>query len=226
MFAGLNADGRVLSRYMRSECLNHKFVFDSPLSVSRLVAQVADKSQVCTQRSWKRPYGVGLLVGGYDATGPHLFQTCPSGNYFEFYAMAIGSRSQAAKTYLERKYKTFPEASRDELIRHALHAVKESLQEGELTGKNCSLAIVGKGGKFEILEEESIQPYIDAMESSEMGDDKPDQPGPGAAGEGEAADVAVTDAPPVTAVAPSVAGGGQGTGTEGEKDEATPMEES
>merc|ERR1719389_1192298 len=63
---------------------------------------IADKSQVATARSWKRPYGVGLLVAGCDQTGPHLFQTCPSGNYYECKAMAIGGRSQASKTYLEK----------------------------------------------------------------------------------------------------------------------------
>jgi hypothetical protein len=64
------------------------------MPVGRLVRQVADKHQVCTQRSWKRPFGVGLLVGGYDRTGPHLYNTCPSGNYYEYKAMAIGARSQ------------------------------------------------------------------------------------------------------------------------------------
>eukprot|EP00270_Netrium_digitus_P006543 TRINITY_DN19113_c0_g1_i1.p1 TRINITY_DN19113_c0_g1~~TRINITY_DN19113_c0_g1_i1.p1 ORF type:complete len:316 (-),score=95.09 TRINITY_DN19113_c0_g1_i1:124-1071(-) len=165
--AGLNADGRVLSRFMRGETLNHRFVYESPMPVGRLVQRVADKSQVCTQRSWLRPYGVGLLVAGCDATGPHLFQTCPSGNIFEFYAMAIGARSQAAKTYLERKFSTFPGASLPELIRHALLAVKESLAEGELTSKNCAVSIVGKGTNFEILEDDALQPYIDDMEVEE-----------------------------------------------------------
>lgn len=50
--------------------------------------------QVCTQRSWKRPYGVGMLVAGCDSKGPHLFNTCPSGNYYEYRAMAIGARAQ------------------------------------------------------------------------------------------------------------------------------------
>ena len=47
-----------------------------------------------TQRYGSRPYGVGLLVAGYDKTGPHLFETHPSGNYFDFKAQAIGARSQ------------------------------------------------------------------------------------------------------------------------------------
>lgn len=34
--------------------------------------------------------------------GPHIFQTCPSANYFDCKAMSIGARSQSARTYLER----------------------------------------------------------------------------------------------------------------------------
>ncbi len=64
------------------------------MPVGRLVRDLADKAQVCTQRSWKRPYGVGLLVGGYDKTGAKLYYNCPSGNYFEYKANAVGARSQ------------------------------------------------------------------------------------------------------------------------------------
>lgn len=39
-----------------------------------------------------------------EVSGPHLFETQPSGNYFEYKAMAIGARSQAAKTYLEGRF--------------------------------------------------------------------------------------------------------------------------
>ena len=44
--AGLTADGRVLSRYMRSECINYSYTYESPLPVGRLVVQLADKAQV------------------------------------------------------------------------------------------------------------------------------------------------------------------------------------
>merc|ERR1712159_531202 len=39
--AGLTADGRVLSRYMRQECMNHSYVYDQPLPTSRLVTRLA-----------------------------------------------------------------------------------------------------------------------------------------------------------------------------------------
>lgn len=71
-----------------------RYAHETAMPVGRLVRQVADKSQKCTQYSWKRPYGVGLLVAGVDRTGPHLFNTCPSGNFYEYKAYAIGLRSQ------------------------------------------------------------------------------------------------------------------------------------
>ncbi|KAG1366283.1 proteasome subunit alpha type-1 [Cocos nucifera] len=165
--AGLTADGRVLSRFLRSECINHAFVYESPLPVSRLVVHLADKAQVCTQRSWKRPYGVGLLVAGLDETGAHLYYNCPSGNYFEYQAFAIGSRSQAAKTYLERRFEAFNNYPREELIKDALSAIKETLQGEKLTSAICTVAVVGVGEPFHVIDQKTIQEVIDSMEIRE-----------------------------------------------------------
>ncbi|KAJ9567484.1 hypothetical protein OSB04_003450 [Centaurea solstitialis] len=202
--AGLTADGRVLSRYMRSECINYGYTYESPLPVGRLVVQLADKAQlnhkacgvaarpvgnvdgipftpgstfltlkshftcwqVCTQRSWKRPYGVGLLVAGLDESGAHLYYNCPSGNYFEYQAFAIGSRSQAAKTYLERKFENFTGSSRDELIKDALFAIRETLQGEKLTSSVCTVAVVGVGEAFNILDQATVQALINEFEIS------------------------------------------------------------
>ncbi|EFJ51391.1 20S proteasome alpha subunit F [Volvox carteri f. nagariensis] len=165
--AGLTGDGRSLCKYMRNECINHRYVYESSMPVGRLVRLVADKAQVCTQRSWKRPYGVGLLVAGVDSQGPHLYSTCPSGNYYEYKAMAIGSRSQAAKTYLEKHFETFPGANLDELVQHSLRALQASLSEGELTDANCSVAVVGKDLSFTVLEDQAVEPYITALKEDE-----------------------------------------------------------
>lgn len=120
--------------------------------------------QVCTQRSWKRPYGVGLLVGGLDESGAHLYYNCPSGNYFEYQAFAIGSRSQAAKTYLERRFKNFNESSREDLIKDALIATRETLQGEKLRSSICTIAVVGVGEPFHILDQDTVQQLIDAFE--------------------------------------------------------------
>lgn len=197
--SGLTADGRVLCKYMRNECLNHRYIYESVMPVGRLVRQVADKHQVSTQRSWKRPFGVGLLVAGYDSTGARLFNTCPSGNSFEYKAMAIGARAQAAKTYLERQYETFPAATLDDLIRHGLKAVSACLQDGELSSSNCSIAIVGKDTTFAVLEDEALQPFIDAVKEEDVPmaaePEAAAPPAEGAAEEGDAPAAAAQDPP-------------------------------
>jgi len=168
--AGLTADSRVLSKYMRTEALNHKFVYGSPIQVQRLVIQVADKSQVHTQRYGRRPYGVGLLVIGYDQTGSHLFETCPSGNYFDYKAIAIGSRNQSAKTYLERHYTHFENLSLGELIKHGLKALRETLGSQHsttpesLTALNTAVGVVGLDHPFTILDGDAILPYLEELD--------------------------------------------------------------
>lgn len=74
---------------------------DCSLRLLKVFSDKYTESQAKTQKSSKRPYGVGLIVAGIDSTGPHIFETCPSGNYYEYEAYSIGARSQSARTYLE-----------------------------------------------------------------------------------------------------------------------------
>lgn len=147
--AGLTADARILSRYMRNECTNERYAHDQPLPVNRLVSALGNKMQTSTQRYDRRPYGVGLLIAGYDAKGPHIYQTCPSANYFDCKAMAIGARSQSARTYLEKNLEKLPDTNLNELVKHGLLSLRECLpNDVELSNKNVSIAIVGKGHSF------------------------------------------------------------------------------
>lgn len=44
------------------------------------------------------------------------------------YAASIGRRSQSARTYLEKNLESFGEVDLDQLIRHAIRAIKETLE--------------------------------------------------------------------------------------------------
>lgn len=172
--SGLTADGRSLVKHMRTEALNHKYVYGTPIQGNRLVTDLADMHQRCTQSYVRRPYGVGLLVATYDQTGPHLYLTQPSGDFFEYQAMAIGSRSQTSRTYLEREFEGFPDASLDNLIKHALKALSVGLSgETELDTKSASIAVVGADTTFNIIEGDKLQSYLDAV-ASEQGTDTVD----------------------------------------------------
>ncbi|SCV71810.1 BQ2448_4504 [Microbotryum intermedium] len=142
--AGLTSDARVLSNFMRTQAMSSRMLYNRPVPVNRIVNAIADKAQVNTQHYGKRPYGVGFLVAGYDSTGPHLYEFSPTGNCFEYFAMSIGARSQSAKTYLEAHYDEFPDCDLPTLIKHGLHALRDTLQQDkELTPLNTSIGIVG-----------------------------------------------------------------------------------
>lgn len=173
--AGITADARILSRYLRTECLNYKYSYDTNYPVSRLIMNLGNKMQITTQRYDRRPYGVGLLVAGYDDQGPHIYQVVPSANYFNCKAMSIGSRSQSARTYLERHLSEFGECSKDELICHGIQAIRGSLPNEDLLTKeelspllNISIAIVGKNQPFKILNDEENMHYL-SMAKTKVG---------------------------------------------------------
>lgn len=166
--AGLTADGRILTRHMRTECLNHFYEHDEPMLVNRLMSDLGNKMQISTQRYDKRPFGVGLIVAGFDVNGPHIYQTCPSANFYSCKAMAIGSRSQSARTYLEKHLSSFLECSKDDLVRHGLLALRECLpNDTSLTSQNVSVAIVGKDFPFQIFEDDDVEKFLGKLTDAE-----------------------------------------------------------
>lgn len=126
VFSGLTADARFMCKFMRNESLNYSYTHESVHPVERLINKVASKSQTRTCSYSKRPFGVGVLVGGIDETGTHLFETCPSGNFYEYHAMAIGAKCQSAKTYLEKNFESFANVDRNTLIKHGVKALRAS----------------------------------------------------------------------------------------------------
>ncbi|XP_057300597.1 proteasome subunit alpha type-1-like [Hydractinia symbiolongicarpus] len=165
--AGLTSDGRLLSNFMRDECLNSRYVFESALPVSRLVSATAEKMQKPTKVYGRRPFGVGILVAGYDSQGAHIYQLCPSANYFNCKAMSIGARSQSARTCLERNFDKFENSSYEEIIAHGLRSLRECLpNEQELNVKNCTIAVVGKDKKLTLLDNDDVAPFLALIDQS------------------------------------------------------------
>lgn len=162
--SGLVADGRVLARFLRTECMNYRYMYDTGMPLNQMADLLGDKHQGHIQYGGKRPFGVGLLVAGYDRQGPHLYQTVPSGDVYDFKATGMGVRSQACRTYLEKHFEKFPDCSLDELVNHGLKALASAASEGvELNILNTAIAYVGKDTPFTILGEEEARRYLDGF---------------------------------------------------------------
>ena len=101
-------------------------------------------------------------------------------------ADAIGARSQMARTYLERNLDEFEGCGREDLGRHALRALRESLpQDKELGIENTSLALGGVGERFVLLEGEEVRSWLDG--AFEKGENEGSEEAAPASGEAPAA---------------------------------------
>lgn len=148
---------------MKQQSLASRLTYDRAIPLSEISLRIASRAQINTQQYGKRPYGVGLLIAGVDQNGPHLFEFQPSGVTQEMIACGIGARSQMARTYLERHLDSFADSSREDLIKHALRALKESLsQDKELTVDNTSVGVAGLDENFALFEGQDIAEWLDA----------------------------------------------------------------
>jgi len=101
----------------------------------------------------------------WDAMKPaHIYTNVPRLGISLNIMPCLGARSQSAKTYLEKHFESFAEASLEELVRHGLCALRDTLQQDkDLNTFNCSVGVVGVDQKFEVIEEERLQGYLDLL---------------------------------------------------------------
>jgi len=173
---------------MKQQSLASRLTYARPILLSDITSRIGDRAQTNTQHYGRRPYGVGLLIAGVDSRGPHLFEFQPSGVTLECVAGAIGARSQMARTYLERNLEEFENCGREELIKHALRALKDSLsQDKELTVENTSIGVGGLEETFKLYEGQDITGWLEtAFEGAAQGESETAAP---AATEGEGMEV-------------------------------------
>jgi len=171
VYSGMGPDYRQLvDRARKVSHSQYKRIYNEYPPTRILVQDVARVMQEATQSGGIRPYGVSLLVAGWDEGtedvtpedgasektgedgekkkvksskgkgGPSLYQVDPSGSYFPWKATAIGKSSTSAKTFLEKRYTEGLEL--EDAIHIALLTLKETI-EGEMNGDTVEIGIIG-----------------------------------------------------------------------------------
>ncbi len=154
--AGLIGDARRIISFAREEAQNNKQLYGESVQIEYLVKQISSVKQYYTQYSGVRPFGVSLLVGGYDSTGARLFETEPSGAMAEYKAAALGKNSKNAMSFLEQNYTDG--MSKHEAIDFALKTIKKSLPEKEKFNIDyIDAAFIEKNTPFTRLSKEDLQ---------------------------------------------------------------------
>ena len=127
--SGILSDARVLIERAQLKAQQHRVTFDSPIDILSIVKDVCDLKQICTQSAGLRPFGVSLLIAGIDEDGTaKLFETDPTGIFFQYKATAIGEGETEVEEMLHKKYKEG--MTIDEGLALAVQALKKALGEG------------------------------------------------------------------------------------------------
>jgi len=157
VYAGMGPDSRVLVRKGRKKAQKYFRVYKEQISVGQLVRELASIMQEFTQSGGVRPFGVSLLIAGFDSQGPQLYQVDPSGSYWAWKATAIGKNMANGKTFLEKRYSD--ELELEDAIHTAILTLKEGF-EGEMDEHNVELAIIGEDKQFRVLTPTQLKDYI------------------------------------------------------------------
>ena len=156
--AGLSSDARVLIDQARVFCQSNKFLYDEPVDIEVLARRLGDLAQVYTQHAGVRPFGVSMIIAGYDATGSRVLTTDPSGAYRGFKATAVGRKNDEANKLLEEKFRS--DLTLDEAIKLAIEAVKVASDQ-EITSKTVKVAVIPMDTKvFKRLTVEETEGYL------------------------------------------------------------------
>uniref|UniRef100_A0A0A9WNQ7 Proteasome subunit alpha type-2 n=1 Tax=Lygus hesperus TaxID=30085 RepID=A0A0A9WNQ7_LYGHE len=156
-YAGIGPDFRVLTDKGRKEVQKYQLEYKDEMPVSQFTQRVAAVAQDFTQSGGVRPFGVSLLIAGYDDEGPQLYQADPSGSYWAWKASAIGSKSKASRDFLEKRYSD--DIDIEDAIHTALLTLKEDF-EGTLTAHNIEVGVIGTDRQFKILTTQELSYYI------------------------------------------------------------------
>jgi len=145
-WAGSLADARELVDIARIKSQVNQITFGEKISVASLTKHICDRKHMVTQYAGVRPYGVGLLIGGVNKSGTHLFETDPSGTIIEWKAQAIGRGADKAKKVLNQNYKS--NMSIEEGAKLLLKAMKTG--EKGIKAENVEIIAVKKGGMSKV----------------------------------------------------------------------------
>lgn len=164
--SGLIGDARTLVDHARIEAQNHRFTFDEPIGVEALTQSVCDLALGfgegdddgdSKKKKMSRPFGVALLMAGYDdQQGSQLYFSDPSGTFLLFKAKAIGAGSEGAQSTLQDKYRS------DMTLLEAENLVLEILKqvmEDKVSNLNVELATVTAAG-YHIFDSSELDAVI------------------------------------------------------------------
>ena len=142
--AGIVGDAQLMVRFIESEVSIYSMKRGSPMSVKSAATLVGNVM--------RHGFYLGLIVGGYDSTGGHVFSVDAAGGYIEDDFISIGSGSTFAMGSMEASYKK--NMTKKEAIDVAITALNSSRRRDSASGDGMLISFIGPKGYEEIPQEQ------------------------------------------------------------------------
>ena len=142
--AGVVGDAQLMVRYMQSEIALYEMKKGAPMTVNAAATFVAN--------AIRQGFYLGLIVGGYDKTGGHVFSIDGAGGYIEDNFMSVGSGSVFALGALQAAYKE--DMSKDEAVDVAVTALNSAVKRDSASGDGMLVAYIDAEGYHNVSNEE------------------------------------------------------------------------
>ena len=155
--AGILSDARILMERAQLLAQQHRVTYDSPIDVLSIIKDISDIKQQYTQHPGVRPFGTAIMIAGTDVKN-RIYVSDVTGNYFEYYATAIGENDEKIKELLRKQYKISMKV--EDAIKIGLNIFKE-IKGKSFNIDNFDAAIISKDDKkVQRLSGEKLKKYV------------------------------------------------------------------
>lgn len=155
--AGLVGDGQAISRYLSSEVELYTLKREKGMTVNGAATLLSN----ILQGRRMLPYFVGLILGGIDSEGGHVYAVDAAGGAISDKYVSEGSGSPYVYGVLEDHYKK--EMTIDEGVDLAVLSLMVSSSRDSASGDGIKVAKITKEEGFEEIEDEEIDNRISKL---------------------------------------------------------------
>ncbi|MBI2651274.1 archaeal proteasome endopeptidase complex subunit alpha [Candidatus Woesearchaeota archaeon] len=153
--SGILSDARVLIERSQLKAQQNRITYDSAIDTLSIVKDICDLKQICTQSGGLRPFGVSILVAGIDDHTPRLYETDPTGIFFQYKATAIGEGEVEVEEILHEEYNE--NLTIEDGLKVSLRALKKVLGENFKVGRIDAAYIRTDEKKYKKFSKEKIE---------------------------------------------------------------------
>jgi len=148
--AGLVGDAQMLARLVKAEVELYKLRRQAPMSVK---AAATLMSNILRRGGGSQGFFyVGLIVGGHDTEGGHVYSLDAAGGSIPDHYISVGSGSPYAYGVLEDHFKK--EMSLTDSIDLAIRALNAAMKRDSASGDGMAIITITKDGYVEVSDEE------------------------------------------------------------------------